>query len=190
MKIDLENKYFHGLAGGIPFWEEDEVVKEGLKELNDIIKLKGIYSRRILEEKGIMYDKKAPVYNGEDYISVCMKNFDESEFSQFSNLDPDPAFYRYVRHKIGIALELEEDMLRKGEYEHLPGERQVKDSIDISKFVAITVGMESRFDRQKVAKTIKNMLNYLGIYTIPITDTEGEILEPIKSIEKDEEWER
>ena len=28
MKIDLENKYFHGLAGGIPFWEEDEVVKE------------------------------------------------------------------------------------------------------------------------------------------------------------------
>ena len=81
-------------------------------------------------------------------------------------------------------------LLRKGEYEHLPGERQVKDSIDISKFVAITVGMESRFDRQKVAKTIKNMLNYLGIYTIPITDTEGEILEPIKSIEKDEEWER
>ena len=50
--------------------------------------------------------------------------------------------------------------------------------------------MESRFDRQKVAKTIKNMLNYLGIYTLPITDTEGEILESTKSIEKDAEWER
>ena len=62
--------------------------------------------------------------------------------------------------------------------------------IDISKFVAVTVGIESRFDRQKVAKTIKSMLYYLGIYTIPITDTEGEILEPIKSIEKDEEWDR
>lgn len=50
--------------------------------------------------------------------------------------------------------------------------------------------MESRFDRQKVAKTIKNMLNYFGIYTVPITDIEGEILEPIKSIEKDEELDR
>lgn len=190
MKMDLQNKYFHGLAGGIPFWEEDEVVKKGLKQLEDIIKLRGIYSRRILKEKGIVYDEKDPVYNGEDYISVCVKDFDESKFLQYSNLDPDPAFYRYVRHKIGIALNLEEDMLRKGEYEHLPGERQVKDSIDISRFAAITVGMESRFDRQKVAKTIKNMLNYFGIYTIPITDTEGEILEPTKSIEKDEEWER
>ena len=82
------------------------------------------------------------------------------------------------------------DIQVRGEYEHLPGERQVKDSIDISRFVAITVGMESRFDRQKVAKTIKNMLNYLGIYTLPITDTEGEILESTKSIEKDAEWER
>lgn len=50
--------------------------------------------------------------------------------------------------------------------------------------------MESRFDRQKVAKTIKNTLNYFGIYTVPITDIEGEILEPIKSIEKDEELDR
>lgn len=190
MKMDLENKYFHGLAGGIPFWEEDEVVKKGIKQLEDIIKLRGIYSRRILKEKGIVYDEKDPVYNGEDYISVCVKDFDESEFSKYSNLDPDSAYYRYVRHKIGIVLDLEENMLRKGEYEHLPGERQVKDSIDISKFVAITVGMESRFDRQKVAKTIKNMLNYLGIYTLPITDTEGEILELTKSIEKDEEWDR
>ena len=137
MKMDLQNKYFHGLAGGIPFWEEDEVVKKGLKQLEDIIKLRGIYSRRILKEKGIVYDEKDPVYNGEDYISVCVKDFDESKFSQYSN----------------------------------------KDSIDISRFAAITVGMESRFDRQKVAKTIKNMLNYFGIYTVPITDTEGEILE-------------
>ena len=190
MKMNLENKYFHGLAGGIPFWEEDKVVKEGLEELKAIIKLRGIYSRRILREKGIIYNQKDPVYNGEDYISVCVQHFEESEFSQFSTLDPDAAFYRYVRHKIGIALELEEDMLRKGEYKHLPGERQVKDFIDISRFVAITVGMESRFDREKVAKTIKNMLNNLGIYTIPITDTEGEIIESPKSIEKDEDWER
>ena len=36
MKIDLENKYFHGLAGGIPFWHEAEILETGLKQLRQI----------------------------------------------------------------------------------------------------------------------------------------------------------
>ena len=95
-KVNLEDSYFHGLAGGIPFWDEDRVISTGLDQLRKMTKYKGIYSRRILREKfGIVYNDKEPKYNGDDYISVCLKNFDNSELYQ-DGLVLDSAFFRYV----------------------------------------------------------------------------------------------
>lgn len=77
-KINLEDSYFHGLAGGIPFWDEDRVIAIGLEQLRRITKYKGIYSRKLLREKfGIEYNDKEPKYNGNDYISLCLKKFDK-----------------------------------------------------------------------------------------------------------------
>lgn len=58
-KINIDDCFFHGLAGGIPFWDEKRVMAVGMKQLRHIVKLKGIYSRRILKEKyGISNDEK------------------------------------------------------------------------------------------------------------------------------------
>lgn len=188
MKIDLEDKYFHGLAGGIPFWHEAEILETGLKQLRQIVDLKGIYSRKYLIEKGIVYEDKEPVYNGEEYISVCTKEVNDNEFlGQFSGCDS--AFFRYIQFKIAIALKMDEnDRFREGEYKHLPGERQIKDGIDISKFLAITVGIEGCMDRERVVQKIKNII---GDYDIPITDIDGNILEFCKEkILEDDDRER
>lgn len=188
MKVDLENKYFHGLAGGIPFWEEREILEIGLKQLQQIVDLKGIYSRKYLAEKGIIYKDKEPVYNGDEYISICTRKVEESEFSgQFSGTDS--AFFRYVRFKIAIALKLDEkDSFKEGDYKHLPGERQIKDGIDISKFLAITVGIEGVKNRERIAQKIRNIIEG---YDIPITDIDGNVLEFSKEeMLEDDERER
>lgn len=175
-KINLEDSYFHGLAGGIPFWDEDRVIATGLEQLRKITKYKGIYSRRILKEKfGIEYNDKEPKYNGDDYISVCLKNFDDSELYQ-DGLVLDSAFFRYVRYKIGIALKPDianKYHFRKGEYRKLPGERQILNGVKISDFQAVVVGVEQR------AKTIPTLYKILEGYNIPITDTEGNIINNI-----------
>ena len=58
-KINIDDCFFHGLAGGIPFWDEKRVMAVGMKQLRHIGKLKGIYSRRKLKEKyGISNDEK------------------------------------------------------------------------------------------------------------------------------------
>lgn len=182
-KIDIENLYFHGLAGGIPFWDEDIVTSIALKQLRDIIEKGGIYSRKILRKKyGIHYDEKEPVYNGEEYISVCKKNPENNEFSE-RFVNTDPAFFRYVRFKIGIALNsniVDKCKFREGEYKHLPGERQILDSIDISNFIAIIVGLENK------TRAISEIENILEGKSIPIVDFRGNI---ITNIEKKEDIE-
>ena len=45
-KLDIDNCYFHGLAGGIPFWDIDRVIAVGMQQLKN----KGIYSIEILRQ--------------------------------------------------------------------------------------------------------------------------------------------
>lgn len=141
----MENfiKYYHGLAGGIPYWHRQDVLNEGLKQLKDILQLDGIHCRRKLSDYGISYDEKDPVYNGDDYISICIDYPDEDEFTG-ENADLDSAFFRYVRYKIGIEFKscmVETFAFRKEPYRHLPGERQVLGSIGLSNISRITVGI-------------------------------------------------
>lgn len=51
----MENKYYHGLAGGVPFFEEQEVLDESIMTLNSIFALGGIYCRNSLDKYGIWY---------------------------------------------------------------------------------------------------------------------------------------
>lgn len=179
-KIEINNCYFHGLAGGIPFWDGERVTAVGVQQLRKIIESKGIYSRKILRENyGISNDEKEPIYNGDKYISLCIKHPNDSEFSgQFS--DVDPAFFRYVQHKIGIAINpdiINKCTFRKGEYKRLPGERQVLDNIDISDFIAVVIGVSNK---TKVIKKVEDILKDTGI---PITDLNGNILTSTKDRE-------
>lgn len=172
-KIDLENSYFHGLAGGIPFWDRDRIIATGLEQLRSIVRCKGIYSRRILKENfGIEYKDKEPEYNGDDYISVCLKNFDDSELYQ-NGLLLDSSFFRYVRYKIGIALEpdiVNRYQFRKDKYNKLPGERQILNGVKISDFQAIVIGVEQR------EKIIPKIYKIFENTNVPITDTDGNII--------------
>ena len=82
----------------------------------------------------------------------------------------------------------EKDSFREGDYKHLPGERQIKDGIDISKFLAITVGIEGVKSRETVVQKIRNMIED---YDIPITDIDGNVLEVCKNkILEDDEMQR
>ncbi|MCI8352277.1 MAG: hypothetical protein HFJ58_01445 [Clostridia bacterium] len=186
-KIDIENAYFHGLAGGIPFWDEDRVIATGLKQLKEIIERKCIYSRRILKEKyGVCYDEKNPIYNGEEYISVCIKHPEDNEFlGQFENTDS--AFLRYVRFKIGIVINnniAHKCKFREGEYKHLPGERQVLDSIDMSDFLGVVVGLTNR------TKIISKIETILDGTNIPIMDFKGNIITDVRKSETEDVIER
>ena len=147
-KIDIDNCYFHGLAGGIPFWDEERVTAVGMQQLRSIIEIKGIYSRKVLRS---------------------------GEFSCI-----DPAFFRYVQYKIGIAINpdiINKCSFREGKYKRLPGERQVLDSIDISNFTAIVIGLSNK---TTVIKKVEDILKNTGI---PITDINGNILTGTKDIE-------
>ena len=168
------------MAGGIPFWDEESVTAVWMQQLRHIIESKGIYSRKVLREKyGISNDEKEPIYNGDEYISLCIRHPEDSEFfGEFSTVDP--AFFRYVQYKIGIAINpdiINKCSFRQGEYKKLPGERQVLDSIDISNFTAIVIGLSNK---TKVIKKVEDILKNTGI---PITDLNGNILTSTKDIE-------
>ena len=179
-KINIDNCYFHGLAGGIPFWDEERVTAVCMQQLRHIIESKGIYSRKVLREKyGISNDEKEPIYNGDEYISLCIRHPEDSEFfGEFSTVDP--AFFFFFLYKIGIAINpdiINKCSFRQGEYKKLPGERQVLDSIDISNFTAIVIGLSNK------TKVIKKVEDILKNTDIPITDLNGNILTSTKDIE-------
>ena len=50
-KLNMEDYYFHGLAGNISFWNTEEIIKVSLWQLSSIVNTGGIYSRQILKNK-------------------------------------------------------------------------------------------------------------------------------------------
>lgn len=144
----MENKYYHGLTGGLPFWFEEKILDESLRVLELMFKYKGIYCRSILKQLNIpifedpIFEDRDPISNGDDYISICMSNppdkmeaLDNEYFSSFQT---------YARQKIAIEFKPSIErgcIFRELPYEHLPGERQIYQSIDISHFNRILVGL-------------------------------------------------
>lgn len=161
----MESKYYHGLAGCIPCFEEQEVLNESLRTLNLIFKLGGLHCRNSLKKYGVFIYNERPNYNGYDYISVCIDNPTDDEFIG-ENFGLDSSFYLYVKPKIAIEFKstiVENCTFREEPYKRLPGERQIYNFIDISNFYRILVGFEELKD-----KAIYEITKICRPYSIPV----------------------
>lgn len=168
----MKNKYYHGLAGDVPFFEEQEVLDESLITLKSIFTLGGIYCRNSLDKYGIPYYNKKLNFNGYDYISICTDNPSNDEFTG-DNFGLDSSFYRYVKSKIAIEFKssiVEKCIFRKEPYRRLPGERQIYKFIDISNFYRVLVGLEDLKD--KAIYDISKICNPYGIPCMTFKDAE------------------
>lgn len=177
--MDFENMYFHGLAGNIVVINQDKlVIDTSLTQLESIIKLGGIMSRSKLKENGVVYSWK-PVYNGEDCISVCVKNPLEEEFMD-ENEGFESAYVPYVqRDRISIIIDEsinEHCEFREVKGNCLPGERQVKDKIDSSFFVGIGVMFENEESQMEAVSRIRNLLQEYNV-DLPIVDKNFSLIE-------------
>lgn len=168
--MEENTKYYHGLAGGIPFWHSKEILDESIKTLKSIFELGGLYCRNNLKKFGIHYDEKEAIYNGNDYISICIDNPSSSEFTG-PNFGIDSSFFRYVKKKIGIEFKpeiTENCIFRQEPYRRLPGERQILKFIDISNIERILVGLPKELEEQAI-----NEINKIcSPYNIPVTTFE------------------
>lgn len=168
----MKNKYYHGLAGDVPFFEEQEVLDESLITLKSIFTLGGIYCRNSLDKYGIPYYNKKLNFNGYDYISICTDNPSNDEFTG-DNFGLDSSFYRYVKSKIAIEFKssiVEKCIFRKEPYRRLPGERQIYRFIDISNFYRVLVDLEDLKD--KAIYDISKICNPYGIPCMTFKDAE------------------
>lgn len=171
----MKNKYYHGLAGNVPFFEEQEVLDESLRTLKSIFTLGGIYCRNSLNKYGIPYYNEKLNFNGYDYISICAHNPSNDEFTG-DNFGLDSSFYLYVKPKIAIEFKpsiIEKCVFRKEPYRHLPEERQIYRFIDISDFYRVLVGLEDLKDT-----AIYEISKICSPYGIPVmTFKEAEYLD-------------
>lgn len=176
----MKDRYYHGLAGDIPFFEEQEVLNESLITLKSILALGGIYCRNSLDKYGIPYYNKKLNFNGYDYISICTDNPSNDEFTG-DNFGLESSFYRYVKPKIAIEFKssiVEKCVFRKEPYRHLPGERQIYRFIDISNFYRVLVGLEDLKDQ-----AIYDISKICNPYGIPVmTFKEAECLDEKKNV--------
>lgn len=168
-----DNMYFHGLAGSIVVMNADQlVIDTSLAQLEKIIETGGIYSRNKLKEHNIEYSHK-PVENGNDFVSICVKNPDSIEFTGY-NEGFESAYIPYVQFN-RIALVIDESIKdthvfrdKTGTY-MLPGERQVKDGIDNKYIVAISIMFENEESQKYAASRIQELLNKYNI-ELPLLD--------------------
>lgn len=173
--IYIEDKIYHGLAGGVPFWEKDKIIEISMLQLKLILMHGGIFSRNMLKQFGIYYNDKEPAYNGDDYISVCLRDFPEEEMYG-ENFGLDSAFFRYVRYKVALVLDSDlKSVFRTDEYKKLPGERQIKDKISIEKIVAISIGIDDIKLQLDIGDAIKKLCAEYGI-EVPIVDSGGTLI--------------
>lgn len=171
--MNIENNYFHGLAGNIVVYNPQLIVNTSLKQLDMILKTKGIYSRNKLKELGIDYLKHKGVFNGEDYISICIKNIPTNEFTG-KNEGLESSYIKYTENTISIIISKDiEDIytFRKGNYDYLPGERQVKDGISSEYFIGIKVSFKNKELTKIVGELISEVLQNNGV-DLPIYDNE------------------
>lgn len=168
---NYENSYFHGLAGNIVVYNPQTIVNLALKQLDMILKTKGIYSRNKLKELNIDYLNHKGVYNGNDYISITTPIFDSKEY-EGKNEGFESSYLKYTNNTISIVLSKNIEntcKFRTGEFDYLPGEKQVKDKIGIENFIAIKVSFENEFLMNIVAEMVKEVLKQNNI-NLPIID--------------------
>lgn len=168
-----ENMYFHGLAGNIIISNADDLIIEtSLNQLEQIIKTGGIYSRNKLKEYNIEYIHK-PVENGNDYISVCVKNPNEEEFTGY-NEGLDSSYNPYIqRNKIALVISdqiNQTHIFRNPSETHmLPGERQIKDGISFENISGITIMFNNEESQRIATEKVQALLQEYNI-ELPLLD--------------------
>lgn len=176
---NIEDSYFHGLAGNIVVYNPTLIVQTALTQLNMILQTKGIYSRNKLKEMGIDYLTHKGVFNGDDYISVCIKNPQEEEFTG-KNEGFESSYIKYTDNTISLIInkDIEKECeFRTGNYDYLPGERQIKDKVDIKFIEGIKVSFGNETLTKIVAEMVKEELRKNNI-NIPIYNNNLNILIP------------
>ena len=177
MEKDFENAYYHGLAGFIVVYNPQTIVKTALEQLEMILKNKAILSRNMLNREGINYLKHKGVYNGDDYISVCVKHFPKEEM-EGANEGFDSSYEKYTNNTISIIIDKNIENIcefRTGNFDYLPGERQVKDYIGIENFIGIKVEFGFAELNKVVAEMVYELLNRYNV-NLPIIDGNNSVL--------------
>ncbi len=190
-KVDLQNAFFHGLAGG----EVSFVMypKDGLyltmTKLEDIIKHRRLYSRDKQKELGIgianhpefgTHINFADVNSKNNYVSVC-KRTEKLE---------DSAFEEFIENKVSIALspDLAEKFNFRGKIHYTPdiGEEQILESIGMDNFIAIVNDIKNEEYSRKATELIAQLLRKYKCYQLPITNMKGEkLVDLLRDIEEE-----
>lgn len=171
-KIDFENMYFHGLCGNVITINSDElIINASLEYLDAIINSGGLFSRNELSKRNVNYSWN-PVYNGNDYISLCVKNPAEEEFTGI-NEGLESSYNTYINaNRIAIIIDKSiaaTSIFREDTELFMPGERQVKNKIDISSFVGISVMFDNEESASLASSKIYELLEEHNI-NLPVVD--------------------
>lgn len=190
--IDLQNAFFHGLAGeeiSFVVYPKDALYLT-MTKLEDIIKHKRIYSRDKQYELGIgianhpefgIHMNFADVNNlKNNYISIC-KRTEKLE---------DSAFEEFIENKISIALSSDIakkfDFREKIYYSPDIGEEQILESIGIDNFIAIVNDIKDEEYSKKATGLIAQLLRKYKCYQLPITNMKGEkLINLLRDIEEE-----
>ena len=175
-----ENCYFHGLAGNVVVMNADElVINTSIEQLDKIILTGGIYSRNKLKEHDIEYSHK-PVENGNDYVSICVKNPLDEEFTGY-NEGFESAYVPYVeRDRIALVIsdKINDSLTfrdKAGTF-MLPGERQVKDGIMLQDIIGITIMFRNEESMQEAIAKVGELLEKYNL-NIPLLNRNLEQIE-------------
>lgn len=169
--MEIENSYFHGLSGNIVVYNPQLIVDTCLKRLDMILKYGGIYSRNKMKDMENDYLKHKGVFNGDDYISICVKDALDNEFTG-KNEGFESCYVKYTDNSISIIISKDiEDIcvFRSGDFDFLPGERQVKDKISCEYFIGIKVSFGNRELTRIVGEMVGEVLRNNG-FDLPVYD--------------------
>lgn len=196
-KLDPTNVLYHGLAHFLTFKRFDEAYKR----LQMVLKSGAILSRNkqreVLPSLGLKpNDYNKVLWNGEDYISICMKHTDGN------TSDLTEAYFEFIDG--GLSFVLDSSILEELDVKLTncqDGEIQVKDAIPAKYFLGVTMRepsdeMRLKFyrdwrtkDKEEIEEdflqvnNVRGLLNRCGYSHLPIySDYDLGIITDAKSI--------
>jgi len=173
-RIDLRQVLFHGLA--YSFYGSPSLYDHTFKRFDKILGSSAILSRKKQAESfGQTFDNIniddggtaepfAPNWNGEDFISICMKLENGLDGPHGDN-----PFEYYVQN--GVSIILSKDILKRltiraGRHETMTGEIQIFDKIPSEYFIGVGVGLHFLKKTSVIADIISKNNCKLTMYSV------------------------
>lgn len=101
--MHYDEMYYHGLSGDIDNNVKLQVEKS-LSRLESIIKFGGLLSKSMLIKNGLSDYIGKPVFNGNDYVSLCVKYFPLEELEGI-NEGFDSSYNKYIEDCLSIVID-------------------------------------------------------------------------------------